>query len=146
MLRVNGFLVFLLLLIAASLFVLAAAGVRGAAERAESRREAEMKLLLFGLTVGFLAYFLFGTVLVLFPLAIAFFALLSSDRRPAVRDTGTFLIAAAGLWVVLLSERLWNDLADPAVTEPGWSPIPLAFSVGLLILGATLRFMRVESA
>lgn len=140
MLSVNWFLLFLLLLIATSLLVLAAAAARRAAGRPQSDPEAEAKVVLFGLTVGFLAYFLFGTVLVLFPLAIAFATLVGWRDRPALRYIGTFLIASAGLWAVFLGERRWNDLADPAVTEPGWSPYPLAVAAALLVFGIVLRW------
>ena len=135
----NGYLAFLLLLIATALLIVAAAGVRRATGRTESDREAEAKVALFGLAIGFLAYFLFGTVLVLFPLGIAFATLLGWRRRPSLRDVGTFLIASAGLWVVFLAERHLNDLADPAVTEPGWSPFSLAAAAALVVLGIVLR-------
>ena len=137
--EVNGYLAFLLLLIAGALLMLAAAGLRRRSGRAESDRESEAKVALFGLAIGFLGYFLFGSVLVLLPLAMAFVVLLGSKSRPALRDVGTFLISSAGLWVVFLGERRWNDLADPAVSEPLWSPYPLAFAGALLVLGIVLR-------
>lgn len=139
MFRMNGYLAFLLLLIATALLIVAAAGVRRATGRTESDREAEAKVALFGLAIGFLGYFLCGSVLVLVPLVMAGVVLLGSKSRPALRELGTFLVSSAGLWVVFLGERRWNDLADPAVSEPLWSPYPLAFAGSLLVLGIVLR-------
>lgn len=133
----NGYLAFLLLLVAAGLLVLAAGW--SATGHAEWRRNAEAKVLLFGLAIGYLTYFLIGTVLVFFPLAIAAVAM-TARTRSALPDAGTFLVACAGSWVVFLGLRHWNDLADPAVTQPGWTPYPLALAAALTVLGLVLRF------
>jgi hypothetical protein len=39
-----------------------------------------------------------------------------------------------------------NDLADPAVTVPGWTPVPLAIGVAAVILGTSLALADLRRA
>ena len=91
-----------------------------------------------GLALGFLAHFLFIVPYVMFPLgftAILVAHWLSSRR---LGELGTFLLAAAAYWMVAeLSARL-NDLSDPAVSYPGWTPVPVAVAAALVVFGASL--------
>ena len=45
------------------------------------------------------------------------------------------------MFAMQVASRL-NDLADPAVTLPGWTPVPTAIGAALLILGVTLVALR----
>jgi hypothetical protein len=51
---------------------------------------------------------------------------------------GAFLIGSGSLVVIGQTYRRLNDLGDPSVIIPGWSPVPLAVGAAITILGATL--------
>ncbi|HEX7195640.1 MAG TPA: hypothetical protein VF364_02270 [Candidatus Limnocylindria bacterium] len=59
-------------------------------------------------------------------------------RAGRVAHLGVLLIAFAGTWLVFETWTWLNAASDPAVSIPGWTPIPLATSVGLLLIGAAV--------
>ena len=91
-----------------------------------------------GLALGFLSLFLFLFPFVVFPLGIAGILIARWLAAGRLTELGAFLVAAAGFWVLEEAAALINDLNDPAVTSPAWSPIPLALATGLMVFGATL--------
>jgi hypothetical protein len=42
------------------------------------------------------------------------------------------------LWTAMFGWPRLNDLSDPAITYPGWTPYPLAVGVALVALGLAL--------
>jgi hypothetical protein len=137
-LAVNGFLSFLLLLIAASLLLLAAVMVRRRSSRGESAVQTQAMALMLGLAIGFLGYFLLGSLLFVFPLTVAAVLAWSWLRHGDMAQPGAFLLGFGALWTVLLGAQRWDDLVDPAITHPGWTAYPLATGVATLVLGLAL--------
>lgn len=136
---INGVLAFLLLLIAAALLLLAAAAVGRSRGRPASRSEDDAKILMLGLAIGFLTYFLLASVLFVFPVAVAALLAWSWLHRGSTAEPGLFLLAFGGLWTILLGWQRWNDLSDPAVSIPEWTVYPLAAGVAMLVAGVWLR-------
>jgi hypothetical protein len=80
----------------------------------------------FGLPVG---------ILTLTPLAML--GLLYA-RSHQLADLGLLLGTFAAAWTAFEAARWLNAASDPAVSIPGWTPIPLAASVALLILAVAV--------
>lgn len=137
----NGFLAFLLLLIAASLLLIATVAIKRRSGREESPGELAAMALMSGLAMGYLSYFLLGSVMAAFPIALAGVLVASWLRRGRTRQPSAFFIGFGGLWTLLFGWQRWNDLSDPAVTYPGWTVYPLALGVALLVLGVALGVM-----
>jgi hypothetical protein len=98
--------------------------------------------LMSGLTMGFLSYFLLGSMLVVFPIALAAVLVVEWIRWGHTGQPAAFLIGFGGLWTFLFGWQRWNDLSDPAVTYPGWTPYPLALGVALLTFGVVLSVAK----
>jgi hypothetical protein len=90
------------------------------------------------MALGFLLYVMWVPPLILFPIVVG--GTLAADwlARSALLLLGSFLVGAGGLWAVMQGLALINDLSDEAVSIPGWTPVPLALSVAVTILGSAL--------
>jgi hypothetical protein len=71
----------------------------------------------------------------LIPLALL--GLLYVQRRRTA-DLGVLLGAFAGVWAAFEAWRWLNAASDPAVSIPGWTPLPLAAAVALLLVAGAL--------
>lgn len=91
-----------------------------------------------GVAVGFLLLVMWVAPLILFPLVTAAILLAAWLSRREWLVLGSFLIGAGGLWATMQGLARLNDLADPAVSIPGWTPIPLAVGTAAVIVGAAL--------
>lgn len=80
----------------------------------------------FGLPVG---------IVVALPVMYLAWRYLASGRHI---DAGVVLGGFAGVWAIFELATWLNVALDPAVVIPGWSPIPLATAVGLLIVSVTI--------
>ena len=128
----------LLLLVAAGLLVVLGVNLGRARGRSPSARDTTLMAGMTGVAIGFLVVFLSASPLALGPVAIAGVLVAVWWRRGQVALIGAFLVGG-GLLVALMN-GMWlvNDLSDPAVSYPGWTPIPLAVGVAAAIMGATL--------
>ena len=128
----------LLLFVAFGLLLLAGAGIGRGGEPRASRLDAILKAGMTGVAIAFLFFAMAISPLVVFPLIVA--SVLIANWLAARHWTllGAFLVGAGGYLTVTEALRIANDLADPAVTMPGWSPVPLAFGAAAIILGAAL--------
>jgi hypothetical protein len=128
----------LLLFVAAGLLLLAGVAtgrLRGARPRS---RDLAVMAGMTGVATAFLFIAMPVAPLIIFPMVIAGVLLASwlADRR--VLQLGAFLVGAGGYIVTAEALGRANDLADPAVTTPGWTPVPLAIAVVALVLGSAL--------
>lgn len=80
----------------------------------------------FGLAVG---------IVVALPVLYLAWRYLGSGRR---LDAGMVLGSFAGVWASFEAARWLNAASDPAVSIPGWSPVPLAAAVALLVVGVVI--------
>lgn len=80
----------------------------------------------FGLVVG---------IIVALPVLYLAWRYLASGRR---LDAGLALGSFAGVWATFEAARWLNAASDPAVSIPGWSAVPLATAVGLLIVSVAI--------
>lgn len=98
-----------------------------------------------GIAVGFLVMFLSASPLTLGPIGIGLMLVASWWRRNQTGPIGAFLVGM-GIMVALLNGMgLVNDYADPAVSIPGWTPVPLALGVALAIFGSALVVAAARS-
>ncbi|MEO8252156.1 MAG: hypothetical protein ABI578_06745 [Chloroflexota bacterium] len=134
----NGFLAFLLLLIAASLLLISGVAIKRRSGREESAGELAVMALMSGVAMGYLSYFLLGSAMAAFPIALAGVLVASWLHRAETLQTSAFCIGFGGLWTFFFGWQRWNDLSDPAVSYPGWTVYPLALGVALLVLGVVL--------
>jgi hypothetical protein len=130
----------LLLFVAAGLLVLAGVGLgrwRGRG-RPPSDGETAVMAALTGGAVTFLFVVMQVIPLVIFPFVIAGILVAKWIHERSWRPLGAFLIGGGALLFAMQAIRRANDLADPAVTVPGWTPIPMAVGAALAIVGVTL--------
>lgn len=80
----------------------------------------------FGLAVG---------IVVVLPVLYLAWRYVRSERR---LDAGRVLGSFAGVWATFEAARWLNAASDAAVSIPGWSPVPLATAVGLLIVSVAI--------
>lgn len=80
----------------------------------------------FGLAVG---------IVVALPLLHLVWRYLGSGRR---LDAGMVLGSFASVWAIFEAATWLNAASDPAVSIPGWSPVPLSTAVGLLIVSVAI--------
>jgi hypothetical protein len=127
-----------LLFVAAGLLVLAGVGIGRTRGRAPSARDAGLMAAMTGAAVCFLFTVMPVVPLVILPMAVtgALIAAWISDRRWV--SLGAFLVGAGLVLAIPSALQRLNDLADPAVTIPLWTPIPIALGVAATILGVTL--------
>jgi hypothetical protein len=134
----------LLLFVALGLLLLAAAALRPRSAAAPRTTQTFAMALMTGLALGFLALVFFGHPYMLLPMGIGGVLLASWLRPPQPRAMGALLVGFGVLWTAMLGWSLINDLSDPAVSAPGWTPQPLAAGVGLLVLGLVLTLGTVD--
>jgi hypothetical protein len=80
----------------------------------------------FGLTVG---------IVVVLPILFLARGYLRSGRR---LDAGMLLGSFAGVWGSFEAASWLNAASDPAVFIPGWSPVPLAAALALLVVSVAI--------
>lgn len=80
----------------------------------------------FGLAVGLVAAL---------PVLYLAWRYLAPGRR---LDAGLVLGSFAGVWASFETARWLNAERDPAVIIPGWSPVPLAVAVALLVVSVAI--------
>jgi Na+/phosphate symporter len=130
----------LLLFVAAGLLMLAGVGLgrwRGRG-RPPSHAETALMAAMTGVAVTFLFVVMPVIPLVIFPFVVAgtLVATWAKDRH--WRPLGAFLVGGGTLLVVMQAMQRANDIADPAVTIPGWTPAPMVIGAALAIIGAVL--------
>ena len=76
--------------------------------------------------------------IVAFPFVIAGMLVASWLQQRSWLPLGAFLVGGGALLFAMQAMRRVNDLADAAVTIPGWSPIPMAIGAALAIFGTSL--------
>ena len=59
-------------------------------------------------------------------------------RQDRLRDYGLLLAAFAFVWAAFEAWTWANASADPAVVIPGWSPVPFATAIALLIMSTAV--------
>ena len=59
-------------------------------------------------------------------------------RTGRIGDLGVLLGAFAAAWTAFETWTWLNATTDPAVSIPGWTPIPLATAIALLIVAAAV--------
>jgi hypothetical protein len=139
---VNGTASLLLLFVAAGLLVLAGIGIGRWRGRPPSGAETALMAAMTGVAVMFLLAIIPVIPIVIFPFTIAGMLVASWIQTRSWRPFGAFLVGAGSLLLTMEALRRANDLADPAVTIPGWSPIPMAVGAAVAIIGATLLALR----
>ena len=97
---------------------------------------------LTGVAVAFLLTVMPVLPLALFPMVVGTTLVATWVARGQTEQVGAFLIGGGGLVAVIQGLSLANDLADPAVSIPGWTPIPLAVAVAAAITGITVVVAR----
>ncbi|HSK47584.1 MAG TPA: hypothetical protein VLA05_06220 [Coriobacteriia bacterium] len=80
----------------------------------------------FGLAVG---------IVVAAPVVYLAWRYLRSGRR---LDAGMVLGSFAAVWASFEAATWLNAASDPAVSIPGWSPVPLAAAVALLVVSVAI--------
>jgi hypothetical protein len=135
---VNAIAVWTLLFVAAGLLVLAGTGIGRARGRRVTRGDAAGMAGMTGMAVAFLFTVMPVVPLVVLPAAIAGILLTRWITARQWLVIGAFLIGTGALVLIGQTYRRLNDLADPAVIIPGWSPLPLAVGAAITILGGTL--------
>lgn len=128
----------LLLFVAAGLLVVLGVGLGRERGRQPSARDTALMAGMTGITVGFLVMFLSASPLTLGPISIGVTLVGVWWRRNQIGPIGAFLVGGGLLVAVMQIYQLLNDLGDPAVTIPGWTPVPLALGIALAILGTSL--------
>jgi hypothetical protein len=127
-----------LLFVAAGLVVLAGTGIGRWRGRPPGPREASVMSAMTGVAVMFLFVVMPVIPLVIFPFVVAGILLASWISGRQWRPLGAFLAGAGALLFTMQSLSRANDLADPAVVIPGWTPVPMAVGAALAIIGAAL--------
>ena len=134
----SGFVACVLIFVAAGLLAVSAAMASRAAGREPSGWTSAGMAGMLGLALGFTLRVVWITPLGFFPIGLAAMLIADWVRHHRGREFGAFLMGAGVFWVWGEISSRMNDLSDAAVTNPGWTPIPLAVSLTALILGATL--------
>jgi hypothetical protein len=134
---------FILLFVAAGLLILAGTGIGRARGRALSASDAAGMAGMTGVAVAFLFTVMPVMPLAMLPAAIAGVLCVAWIVRGQLLQLGAFLIGGGGFVGLHQAFTLANDLADPAVSVPGWTPLPLAAGAAFVILGAALVAARL---
>jgi hypothetical protein len=141
---VNTPAVLVLLFVAAGLLVLAGTGIGRVRGRPVTRGDAAGMAGMTGVAVAFLFVVMPVLPLIVLPAAIAGVLGVSWVIARQWHVLGAFLIGGGLLVVIGETYRRLNDLADPAVVIPGWSPVPLAVGAAITVLGATLAIVSLR--
>ena len=134
----NDVAIVLLLFVAAGLLVVLGVGLGRERGRQPSGNDTAVMAAMTGTAVGFLGVFLSASPMAIGPVAIGGLLVASWWRRGQTALIGAFLIGSGALVTGMQALALVNDLADPAVSIPGWTPVPLALGVAAAILGGVL--------
>ena len=127
-----------LLFVAAGLVLLAGIRIGRWRGRPPGPREASVMAAMTGVAVMFLFVVMPVIPLVVFPFVVAGMLVASWITERQWRPLGAFLAGGGALLFTMQALSRANDLADPAVTIPGWTPVPMAVGAALAILGAAL--------
>lgn len=138
----NGTVSITLLFVAAGLLLLAGIGIGRWRGRSPSAGETALMAAMTGVAVMFLFVVMPVIPLVVLPFVVAGMLVTKWIQDRAWRPLGAFLVGGGSLLFAMQALRRANDLADAAVTIPGWSPIPMAVGAALAIVGATLLALR----
>ena len=128
----------LLLLVAAGLLVVLGVGLGRERGRQPSARDTALMAGMTGVAIGFLVMVLSASPLSLGPVGIAVVLVAAWWRRGQTTLVGSFLVGVGLLVAGMQALALLNDLGDPAVSIPGWTPVPLALGVAAVILGTSI--------
>ena len=128
----------LLLFVAAGLLVLAGTSIGRLRSRPVNQADATLMAGMTGVAIGFLTTFLWAPPLVLGPVSISAILVATWLARSQTTLVGAFLVGSGLLITAMQAVQIANDLADPAVSIPGWTPVPLGIGVASAILGASL--------
>ena len=128
----------LLLLVAAGLLIVLGVGLGRERGRQPSARDTALMAGMTGIAIGFLVMFLSGSPLAVGPIAIAGVLVAAWWRRAQTALVGAFLVGGGGLVALMSGMWLLNALGDPAVSYPGWTPVPLALGVAAVIFGTSI--------
>jgi Ca2+/Na+ antiporter len=129
-----------LLFVASALLLLAGTAIGRSRGRAPGRAIAGVMAAMTGLGTGFLALVMPVVPLIAFPVSVAAILVVAWVLRRDWHLIGWFLIGVGGFWALSQALVVANDLSDPAVTIPGWSPVPFALGISATILGLTVIF------
>ena len=91
-----------------------------------------------GIAVTFLFVVMPVIPLVIFPFVVAGILVATWITEKQWRPLGAFLAGGGALLFTMQVLSRANDLADPAVVIPGWTPVPMAVGAALAILGTAL--------
>ena len=127
-----------LLFVAAGLVVLAGIGIGRWRGRPPGPREASVMAAMTGIAVMFLFVVMPVIPLVIFPFVVAGILVATWITEKQWRPLGAFLAGGGALLFTMQVLSRANDLADPAVVIPGWTPVPMAVGAALAILGTAL--------
>jgi hypothetical protein len=141
----NGTATLLLLFVAAGLLVLLGVGIGRSRGRQPSRRDSALMAGMTGAACAFLTTFM-GAGPLVFPTGATCVLVAIWLIRGQWAQLGAFLIGAGLLVASMQTYQLVNDLLDPAVTVPGWTPAPLAIGVAAVILGTSLFLAAPQRA
>jgi hypothetical protein len=128
----------MLLFVAASLLVLGGVAIGRSRGRAVTRRDSALMAAMVGVAVTFLFVVMPVIPLVVFPFVVAGILVTTWIADRSWMAVGAFLIGGGALLSVMEAMAMANDLADPAVSVPGWTPVPLAIGVAAVIFGTSL--------
>jgi hypothetical protein len=107
-------------------------------------RETALMAAMTGVAIGFLVLVLPVVPLLIFPMVIGGILVATWLAERRWTELGAFLLGGGLLWCATETLSLMNDLGDPAVTRPAWTPIPFAMAAAAVILGATLVWVGVR--
>ena len=134
----NDVAIVLLLFVAAGLLVVIGVGLGRERGRQPSSHDTALMAAMTGIALGFLGLFLSASPMAIGPVAIGGVLVATWWRRGQTALVGAFLIGSGALVAGMQALTLINDLADPAVSIPGWTPVPLALGVVVALLGTAL--------
>ena len=142
----NGTASLLLLFVAAGLLVLAGPGIGRSRGGVARRRDSALMAAMAGVAATFLFIVMPVIPLVLFPFVITGILLATWVAERAWLLLGGFLVGGGTLLFTMEALRRANDLGDPAVTIPGWTPLPLAIGAAATVFGACLLVAGLRGA
>lgn len=126
---------YIALLVALGLLLVAGASIGRARGCGPNAATQALMAALTGATVGFILLLLPVMPFLLFPAALTAGLSGAWIARRQWALLGWFLVGAGGQWVVSEGWGAWNDLADAAVSRPGWSPLPLVLASAAIVIG-----------
>jgi hypothetical protein len=135
---VNGVASLLLLFVAVGLLVLAGVSIGRTRGREPSERDAALMAAMVGAASAFLLMILLVTPLVVLPGLVIGVLVTDWVRGGRLLHLGAFCFGGGLLVATMQTLTVLNDLSDPAVSVPGWTPIPLAASVAITVVGVAL--------